>query len=84
MLVRSHPIQAGQQPGDCLFVRAGTLDTPEAAPPDVHICTRSKLRWVRLLEGARSFESIYTDLAKVWPGREREATARLSVISRGR
>ena len=53
-------------PGDCLFVRAGTLDHPEAVTPDVHIFTRSKLPWVRLPEGARAFESIY-DLAKVWP-----------------
>jgi hypothetical protein len=53
-------------PGDCLFVRAGTLDHPEAVTPDVHIFTRSKLPWVRLPEGARSFESIY-DIPKVWP-----------------
>jgi hypothetical protein len=53
-------------PGDCLFVRAGTLDQPEAVTPDVHIFTRSKLPWVRLPEGARSFESIY-DIPKVWP-----------------
>jgi hypothetical protein len=53
-------------PGDCLFVRAGTLDNPAAVTPEVHIFTRSKLPWVQLPQGARSFESIY-DLAKVWP-----------------
>ena len=32
-------------PGDdALFVRAGTLDNPDAVTPDVHIFTRSKLR----------------------------------------
>ena len=30
-------------PGDALFVRAGTLDNPDAVQPDVHIFTRSKL-----------------------------------------
>jgi hypothetical protein len=29
--------------GDCLFVRAGTLGTPEVFRPDVHIYTRSEL-----------------------------------------
>src|ERR1700676_2469222 len=32
-------------PGECLFVRAGTLDKPAAVTPDVHIFTRSKLPW---------------------------------------
>ena len=52
-------------PGDCLFVRAGTLDHPEAVTPDVHIFTRSKLPWVQLPPDARSFESIY-EIPKVW------------------
>lgn len=38
------------------FVRVATLDDPSALPPDVHIYTRSKLGWVVLPEGARSFE----------------------------
>jgi hypothetical protein len=33
-------------PGDALFVRAGTLDKPEAVTPDVHVYTRSKLPWL--------------------------------------
>lgn len=47
------------------FVRAGTLDQPSAITPDVHIFTRSKLPWVRLPEGAPSFEVFY-DLKDVW------------------
>jgi len=53
-------------PGDCLFVRAGTLDNPAAVTPDVHIFTRSKLPWVRLPEGVQSYEAAYGDLSKVW------------------
>jgi hypothetical protein len=48
------------------FVRVGTLDDPTALTPDVHIYTRSKLPWVRLPDGARSFEAYY-DLKRVWP-----------------
>jgi glutathione-dependent formaldehyde-activating enzyme len=39
-------------PGDALFVRAGTLDNPDAVTPDVHIFTRSKLPWLNLPAGA--------------------------------
>jgi hypothetical protein len=35
------------------FVRAGTLDDPDAVKPDVHIYTSSKLSWVKLPEGAK-------------------------------
>jgi hypothetical protein len=36
--------------------------------PDVHIFTRrSKLPWLALPEGARSFEVMYRDFAAVWP-----------------
>ena len=54
-------------PGDSLFVRAGTLDVPEAVTPDVHIFTRSKLPWLELPPGARSFATIYRKLEEVWP-----------------
>lgn len=47
------------------FVRVGTLDEPEALPPDVHIYTRSKLPWVGLPEGARTFEAYY-DMRREW------------------
>jgi hypothetical protein len=48
------------------FVRVATLDTPSALPPDVHIYTRSKLKWVVLPEGARAFAEYY-DMEKEWP-----------------
>src|SRR5207244_4635365 len=44
-------------PGDCLFVRAGTLDTPEAVKPDGHIYTRSKLPWLRFTQRVRAAAS---------------------------
>lgn len=52
-------------PSDCLFVRAGTLDKPDAVTPDVHIFTRSKLPWVQLPKDARVFKSTYP-IPKVW------------------
>jgi hypothetical protein len=48
------------------FVRAGTLDTPAALPPDIHIYTRSKLPWVRLPEGVPAAEAYY-DSKALWP-----------------
>jgi hypothetical protein len=60
-------------PGDSLFVRAGTLDHPDAVKPDVHIFTRSKLPWLRLPEGATAFETAYS-IENVWPP---ESQARL-------
>jgi len=47
------------------FVRVGTLDDPNAAPPDVHIFTDSKQDWVVLPEGARAFKEFYNP-AEVW------------------
>jgi hypothetical protein len=46
-------------PGDCLFVRAGTLDNPDAVSPDVHIFTRTKLPWLELPKGVPAFALIY-------------------------
>ena len=48
------------------FVRVGTLDTPDALPPGVHIFTRSKLPWVRLPDNVPAFE-VYFDPATLWP-----------------
>jgi hypothetical protein len=42
------------------FVRVGTLDDPDACPPQVHIFTRSKQRWVVLPENAAAFEVFYS------------------------
>ena len=47
------------------FVRAMTLDDPDAVPPDVHIFTRSKLPWVGLPPEVPAFE-VYYDMAKLW------------------
>ena len=48
------------------FVRAGTLDDPSIAVPDVHIFTRSKLPWVTLPESTPAFE-VYYDSKSLWP-----------------
>ena len=46
-------------PGDFLFVRAGTLDNPDAVTPDVHIFTRSKVPWLDLPRGVPVFKAFY-------------------------
>lgn len=48
------------------FVRVGTLDTPDALPPDAHIFTASKQPWVVLPPDARVFAKFY-DRNSVWP-----------------
>jgi len=52
-------------PGDALFVRAGTLDKPEAVAPDVHIFTRSKVPWLTLPKDAPAFKTFYP-IEKIW------------------
>ncbi len=47
------------------FIRVGTLDNPDACPPDVHIYTSSKQPWVVLPAGARAFDAFY-ELPKTW------------------
>src|SRR4051794_13180900 len=58
----SHYPQAGER---IAFVRAGTLDEPARAPPDVHIYTSTKLPWLRLPEGARAVPEFYSP-GEVW------------------
>jgi hypothetical protein len=58
------------------FVRVGTLDTPEALPPDVHIFTSSMQPWVVLPVGARSFPHYYRREA-VWEAGSLERFAAL-------
>jgi len=58
------------------FVRVGTLESPAALPPDVHIYTRSKLPWVALPEGVPAFEAYY-DSKKLWPAESLERRAAL-------
>jgi hypothetical protein len=48
------------------FVRVGTLDTPDALPPDIHIFTASKQPWVALPPETPAFAGYY-QAAKVWP-----------------
>jgi hypothetical protein len=48
------------------FVRVATLEKPNAIPPDVHIYFRSKMPWVHLPEGARTFQEFY-DIPTEWP-----------------
>jgi len=48
------------------FVRIGTLDNPDALPPDIHIYTASKQPWVVLPEGAAAVPEYY-DREAVWP-----------------
>jgi hypothetical protein len=62
-------------PGHLLFVRAGTLDTPDAVEPDVHIYVRTKLPWLELPRDARAFEAIY-ETEKVWTAESRERVRR--------
>jgi len=46
--------------GDLLsFVRVGTLDTPDALPPEIHIYTASKQPWVVLPADTPAFEGYY-------------------------
>lgn len=58
------------------FVRVATLDAPHAIVPDVHIYLRSKVPWVGLPEGARTFAEFY-ELEKEWPA---ESLARRRAI----
>jgi hypothetical protein len=62
-------------PGDCLFVRAGTLDQPEQVKPDVHIFTRSKLPWLQLPKDALAFKTFY-NLDEIWPAQSKERLQR--------
>ena len=48
------------------FVRVGTLDDPDALPPDIHIYTASKQPWIVLPPGARAAPEFYK-AAEVWP-----------------
>jgi hypothetical protein len=60
------------------FVRVPTLDHPHAIAPDVHIYTRSKVPWVVLPEGVRTFHEYY-DMKQEWPA---ESLARREVAAK--
>ena len=54
------------------FLRVGTLDNPDAFPPDIHVFTASKQPWVLLPPGQKVFKEFY-NAKEVWPA---EALAR--------
>jgi hypothetical protein len=48
------------------FIKVGTLDNPDALPPDIHIFTASKQPWVIIPAGVPSVSQYY-DAEKYWP-----------------
>ena len=48
------------------FIRVGTLDDPDAFPPDIHIFTASKQPWVVIPPGAKAVPEYY-DPKQEWP-----------------
>lgn len=56
------------------FVRVGSLDDPDLAPPDIHIFTASKQPWLVLPPGALAVPEYY-DSSKVWPAASLERRA---------
>ncbi len=59
------------------FVRVGTLENPDACPPDIHIFTESKQPWLTLPDGVPVMDRYY-DREKFWPKASLER--RLAVI----
>ena len=53
------------------FVRVGTLDNPDAFPPDIHIFTASKQPWVVLAPGVPAVAEYY-DRNEHWPAESLE------------
>ncbi len=58
------------------FVRVGTLDDPDALPPDIHIFTRSRQPWLSLPPAARAVEEYYK-AEDVWTAESLERRAAL-------
>ena len=55
--------------GDTLhFVRVGTLDEPDACPPDIHIYTTTKQAWVEIPAGKPVVDEYYNS-SDHWPER---------------
>ena len=58
--------------GDAVcFVRVGTLEDPDACPPDLHIFTSSKQPWVALPDGAKAVPEFYRR-SELWPAESLE------------
>jgi hypothetical protein len=58
------------------FVRVGTLDNPDLLPPDIHIFTASKQRWISLSADVPAVAEYY-DRDQHWPA---ESLARRRAI----
>lgn len=56
------------------FIRVGTLDNPDAFPPDVHIFTSTKQPWVILPPDAPAFEEYFV-IKDVWSAASLERRA---------
>jgi hypothetical protein len=61
------------------FVRVGTLDNPDALPPDIHVFTESKQPWVALPEGMPAV-AVYYDRQQHWPKESLERLAALAPL----
>jgi hypothetical protein len=61
--------------GDVIrFIRVGTLDDPDAFPPDIHIFTASKQPWVVIPPGMRAVPEYYKS-SETWPKESLERRA---------
>jgi hypothetical protein len=58
------------------FVRVGTLDDPSRLPPDIHIFTSTKQRWLALPPGTPAVPEYYRS-ADRWPA---ESLARRALV----
>jgi len=64
------------------FVRVGTLDDPDAFPPDIHIFTSSKQPWVVIPPGALAVPEYYKS-SETWPKESLERRAALLARASG-
>ena len=62
------------------FVRVGSLDEPDRAPPDIHIYTASKQPWVALPEGVPPAVAEFYQAAEQWP---KESLERVTALKGG-
>ena len=61
------------------FIRAGTLEEPSRAPPDIHIYTSTQQPWVILPDGVPAVPGFYKP-AEVWAA---ESLARFKAAQKG-
>jgi len=63
--------------GDAIrFIRVGTLDNPDAFPPDIHIFTSTRQPWVILPHGVPAVPEYYKS-SEVWPKESLERRAKV-------